>query len=224
MNVLRQALQYLEIERSFGIDQLPGVCPVTVTGIGGHGHASGRPDELARLTDECAACRNCPLCHTRTNVVFGVGNPRARLMFVGEAPGMDEDRQGEPFVGAAGQLLTRIVEAMGLKRSEVYIANCLKCRPPNNRNPLPEEIAVCTPFLMRQIRLIKPQVVCALGKFAAQTLLKTDESISRIRGRFFDFEGTRLMPTFHPAYLLRNPADKKLVWGDMRQIMKQLGL
>lgn len=143
-------------------------------------------------------------------------------MFVGEAPGYEEDQQGLPFVGAAGQLLTKIIEAMKLTREKVYIANCLKCRPPNNRSPLSTEIVLCKPFLLRQIQIIQPKVICALGKFAAQTLLETEEPISRLRGRFFDWKGTRLMPTFHPAYLLRNPADKKLVWEDMQQIMKEL--
>jgi len=143
-------------------------------------------------------------------------------MFVGEAPGFDEDRQGEPFVGAAGQLLTRIIEAIQLRREEVYIANILKCRPPNNRNPLPDEIALCRPYLDRQIELIRPRIICALGKFAAQTLLATDTPISRLRGRFHDYRGTPVMPTFHPAYLLRNPGGKRAVWEDMQQIQAAL--
>ncbi|MFQ5953013.1 MAG: uracil-DNA glycosylase [Candidatus Omnitrophota bacterium] len=169
-------------------------------------------------------CHRCPLAHTRTNVVFGEGNPKADLMFIGEAPGGEEDRQGRPFVGRAGQLLTKIIESIGLKREDVYIANILKCRPPGNRNPLPTEIATCSPYLERQIELIKPKVICALGKFAAQTLLNTETPISRLRGKFYDYHGTKLMPTYHPAYLLRNPGGKKDVWEDMKQVAKELGL
>jgi uracil-DNA glycosylase family 4 len=183
----------------------------------------GKISALAALSAQYHDCQMCPLSQTRTHVVFGAGNPDARLMFVGEAPGFDEDRQGLPFVGAAGQLLTKIIEAMKLTREEVYIANCLKCRPPGNRNPLPSEIAACGVILSKQIAIIQPKIICALGKFAAQTLLKTDEPISRLRGRFFDWDqGIRLMPTFHPAYLLRNPGDKKLVWQDMKMIMAEL--
>lgn len=145
-------------------------------------------------------------------------------MFVGEAPGFDEDQQGEPFVGAAGQLLTKIIEAMKLRREDVYIANCLKCRPPGNRNPLPSEILTCDPILKAQIDIIRPEVICALGKFAAQTLLATEEPISRLRGRFHERQGLKIMPTFHPAYLLRNPSDKKLAWEDVQKIMRELGI
>lgn len=145
-------------------------------------------------------------------------------MFVGEAPGYDEDQQGLPFVGAAGQLLTKMIEAMKFGRNDVYIANCLKCRPPGNRNPLPTEIVSCNPILMRQIEIIQPKVICALGKFAAQTLLQTQEPISRLRGRFHDWRGTRVMPTFHPAYLLRTPDDKKLAWEDLKLILQELGI
>jgi DNA polymerase len=156
--------------------------------------------------------------------VFGVGNPQARLVFVGEAPGRDEDLQGEPFVGDAGQLLTRIIQAMGLQRSEVYICNVLKCRPPGNRNPNPDEIEECHPFLLRQLNAIRPAAVVALGTFAAHILLGTKEPISKLRGQFHDYHGVPLMPTFHPAYLLRNPAMKKEVWQDMRQVMRLLGI
>jgi DNA polymerase len=162
-------------------------------------------------------CRRCKL-HTlgRKQIVFGVGNPDADLMFVGEAPGADEDQQGIPFVGRAGQLLTKIIEAIGLTREEVYIANVIKCRPPQNRNPEPDEVDTCEPFLFRQIDVIKPKVIVALGKFAAQTLLRTEEPISRLRGRVSDFRGAKLIPTFHPAYLLRNPSSKREVWEDMK--------
>src|SRR5712675_723243 len=168
-------------------------------------------------------CRRCKL-HTlgRKQIVFGVGNPHADLMFVGEAPGADEDQQGIPFVGRAGQLLTKIIEAIGLTRDDVYIANVIKCRPPQNRNPEPDEVDTCEPFLFRQIDVIKPKVITALGKFGAQTLLRTDAPISRLRGQVHDFRGARLIPTFHPAYLLRNPSSKREVWEDMKPVRKLL--
>jgi DNA polymerase len=150
--------------------------------------------------------------------VFGVGNPNADLMFVGEAPGADEDEQGEPFVGRAGQLLTKIIEAIGLRREDVYIANVIKCRPPANRNPEPDEVEQCQPFLFRQIDAIKPRVIVALGKFAAQSLLQTTDPITRVRGRTFTYRGATLIPTFHPAYLLRNPSAKREVWEDMKKV------
>jgi uracil-DNA glycosylase family 4 len=163
-------------------------------------------------------CRACPLHESRTNAVFGAGNEKARLVFVGEAPGADEDQQGQPFVGRAGQKLTQIIEAMGLSRPEVYITNVLKCRPPGNRNPLPEEVRACEPYLIEQLRLIKPKIVCALGTFAAQTLLRTDRRISSLRGRFHTYQGIKLMPTYHPAYILRNPGSKRDVWEDVKKI------
>jgi uracil-DNA glycosylase family 4 len=164
-------------------------------------------------------CSRCKL-HTlgRRQVVFGVGNPNADLMFVGEAPGADEDIQGEPFVGRAGQLLTKIIEAIELKREDVYIANVIKCRPPQNRNPEPDEVEQCEPFLFRQIETIKPKVIVALGKFAAQSLLKTTDPITRIRGREYKYRDAILMPTYHPAYLLRNPSSKREVWEDMKRV------
>jgi len=164
-------------------------------------------------------CRLCKL-HTlgRKQVVFGVGNPNADLMFVGEAPGADEDIQGEPFVGKAGQLLTKIIEAIGMQRSDVYIANVIKCRPPGNRNPEPDEVERCEPFLFRQIDIVQPKVIVALGKFAAQSLLRTTEPITRLRGREYKFRSAILMPTFHPAYLLRNPSSKREVWEDMKRV------
>jgi uracil-DNA glycosylase family 4 len=177
-------------------------------------------DLLAEIrTDIGPDCMRCKLCKLgRTQVVFGVGNPQAQLMFVGEAPGQDEDLQGEPFVGRAGQLLTKIIEAIGLSRSDVYIANVIKCRPPNNRNPEPDEVATCEPFLFRQIDAIKPKVIVALGTFAAQCLLKTTDSISRMRGRTFTYRGAQLIPTFHPAFLLRSPDRKRDVWEDMKKV------
>jgi DNA polymerase len=165
------------------------------------------------------ACNRCKLHGLgRKQIVFGVGNPTADLMFVGEAPGADEDEQGEPFVGRAGQLLTKIIEAIGLKREDVYIANVIKCRPPGNRNPEPDEVERCQPFLFRQIDAIKPKVIVALGKFAAQALLQTTEPITRIRGRESKYRGATLIPTFHPAYLLRNPSSKREVWEDMKKV------
>ena len=178
------------------------------------------PDTLHIIRVEIGPdCSRCKL-HTlgRKQVVFGVGNPDADLMFVGEAPGADEDIQGEPFVGRAGQLLTKIIEAIDLKREDVYIANVIKCRPPGNRNPEPDEVEQCQPFLFRQIDAIKPKVIVALGKFAAQCLLETDAPITRIRGREFDYRGAVLIPTFHPAYLLRNPSSKRDVWEDMKKV------
>jgi DNA polymerase len=176
---------------------------------------------LEDIRADLGDCRRCQLCRTRTHIVFGVGNPQARLMLVGEGPGQEEDRAGEPFVGAAGQLLNRIIEAIRLNRQDVYIANVVKCRPPGNRLPEPEEIATCCAFLRRQIRAIRPLFICALGSCAAQTLLNTPEAVSRLRGRFFDYEGIRVLPTFHPAYLLRNPEKKREVWEDMKLLMKE---
>jgi DNA polymerase len=175
---------------------------------------------LGVLKDEIGpACTRCKLCTLgRSTVVFGSGSPKARLMFVGEAPGEDEDRQGLPFVGRAGQLLTKIIEAIGLTREQVYIANVIKCRPPENRNPEPDEVAACSPFLFRQVELVAPHVIVALGKFAAQCLLQTTDPITRLRGREFEFHGRILIPTFHPAYLLRNPAAKREVWDDMKKV------
>jgi uracil-DNA glycosylase len=184
---------------------------------------SGPAAALAGVRTEIGDCTRCKL-HAlgRRQIVFGVGNPQADLMFVGEAPGADEDVQGEPFVGRAGQLLTKIIEAIGLTREDVYIANVIKCRPPGNRNPEPDEVAQCEPFLFKQIEIIKPKVIVALGKFAAQTLLRTLDPISRLRGRVFDYRGAKLIPTFHPAYLLRNPSSKREVWEDMKVVRSLL--
>lgn len=189
---------------------------------GPSGSSQGNAATLSAIREELGDCRRCGLGGLRRNLVFGEGNERAELVFVGEAPGEEEDRQGRPFVGRAGQLLTRIIEAMGLSRRDVYICNILKCRPPGNRNPGPDEIAACEPFLVRQIEAIRPRVICALGTFSARTLLKLPDPISRIRGRFYSYHGIRLMPTYHPAYLLRNPSFKKQVWEDVREIMKCL--
>ena len=178
---------------------------------------------LAALRAHIGDCTRCKL-HLlgRTQVVFGVGNPDANLMFVGEAPGRDEDLQGIPFIGRAGQLLTKIIESIGLRREDVYIANVIKCRPPENRNPEPDEVNTCEPFLFQQIDTIKPKVIVALGKFAAQALLRTLDPISRLRGRVYDYRGAKLIPTFHPAYLLRNPSSKREVWEDMKLVRSLL--
>jgi len=178
---------------------------------------------LEALRGELGDCRRCKLSPGRTQIVFGVGNPHAALMFVGEGPGRDEDLKGEPFVGRAGQLLTEIItKGMKLRREDVYIANVIKCRPPENRNPEPDEIAACQPFLQRQIEIINPKIVVALGLFAAQTLLGLRVSISRLRGHWYEYQGIKVMPTLHPAYLLRNPNDKKLVWEDIKMVLREL--
>jgi uracil-DNA glycosylase len=197
--------------------------PPQIPDSAGVGKAAVTLAGLGELREEMGDCQRCGLGRTRQRLVFGEGSAEAGLVFVGEAPGADEDAQGRPFVGRAGQLLDRIVSAMGLKREDVYICNILKCRPPGNRNPLPEEIARCEPFLIRQLQDLRPRVICALGTFAAQTLLKTDTPISLLRGRFHLYQGIPLMPTYHPAYLLRNPGAKKLVWEDVQLIMKRLG-
>jgi len=181
------------------------------------------PETLEEIRIDLGDCRRCGLSENRKNIVFGTGDPNARLVFVGEGPGYDEDQKGEPFVGAAGRLLTKIIEAIKYTRERVYICNIIKCRPPKNRNPLPNEIEACSPFLKRQIAAIKPDVICALGTFAAQTLLETKEPISKLKGRFHDYNGIRVLPTYHPAYLLRNPGKKRDVWEDMKKLMKALG-
>jgi DNA polymerase len=173
---------------------------------------------LKVVRDELGDCKRCKLAPSRTNLVYGVGNPDADLVFVGEAPGADEDAQGEPFVGKAGQLLTKMIEAMGYTRDDVYICNVLKCRPPGNRNPEPDEVASCEPFLKKQLAAIRPRMIVALGKFAAQCLLRDDTPITRLRGGFRSYEGIPLMPTLHPAYLLRDPSKKKLAWEDLKAV------
>ena len=184
-------------------------------------------ESLDKIRKHLGECQLCPLGKTRKNLVFGVGNPQARLVFVGEGPGADEDLKGEPFVGEAGQVLNRIITAMGLKREEIYICNVVKCRPPGNRDPQPDEIAACSPFLLRQIQSVNPEVVVTLGKFASHTLLGTKEPISRLRGKFRDYHGIPLMPTYHPSYLLRNKGDSGPfwdVWEDMVQVLRLLKL
>ena len=186
--------------------------------------ARSAAEALGAIRDDLGECTRCKLHgQGRRQIVFGVGSPSAELMFVGEAPGADEDAQGEPFVGRAGQLLTRMIEAMGFARHEVYIANVLKCRPPGNRNPEPDEIAQCEPFLFRQIASIEPKVIIALGAFAARTLLQTQDPISRLRGRVFSFRGAQLIPTFHPSFLLRSPGYKREAWDDLKKALALLG-
>jgi DNA polymerase len=181
-------------------------------------------EALTAIRADIGDCTRCKL-HTlgRRQVVFGVGSPTAELMFVGEAPGADEDLQGVPFVGRAGQLLTKMIEGMGFRRDDVYIANVIKCRPPENRNPDPDEVATCEPFLFRQIASIQPKVIVALGSFAAKTLLKTQSPISRLRGRVYEYHGARLVPTFHPSYLLRSPGQKREAWEDLKLALSLLG-
>ncbi|WP_075006228.1 uracil-DNA glycosylase [Stigmatella aurantiaca] len=192
----------------------PGALPGVVDGE--------RPtlDEIRRTLGDCQRCK---LCTGRKNIVFGVGNPRADLVFVGEGPGENEDLKGIPFVGAAGDLLTKMIQAMGFSRDDVYICNVVKCRPPGNRNPEPDEIASCEPFLRSQLLAIQPKVIVALGKFAAQTLLRDSTPITRLRGQWREYQGVKLMPTFHPAYLLRSPAEKRKAWEDLQQVMKIFG-
>ncbi len=188
------------------------------------GHKNSCPAEtLEDVRMDLGDCRRCKLSERRKNIVFGAGNPNARLVFVGEGPGHEEDKRGEPFVGAAGRLLTKIIEAMSFTREQVYICNIIKCRPPGNRNPMPDEIKACSPFLRRQISSIKPDFICALGTFAAQTLLETSVPISKLKGCFHDYIGIKVLPTYHPAYLLRNPGKKRDVWEDMQKLMKALG-
>jgi len=179
---------------------------------------------LQEIQRELGECRRCKLHRTRRNLVFGEGNEKATLMFIGEGPGYDEDVQGRPFVGKAGQLLTKIIQSIHLQREEVYITNIIKCRPPQNRNPDPDEIKSCHPFLLKQIDAIHPEIVCALGTFAAQTLLKTTAKITALRGKSFDRAGIKVIPTYHPAYLLRNPERKREVWEDMKQIYEFLSV
>ena len=210
---------YLEEQRAMGLEGWPKSSTVSPNSAPVAARAPAVPSPtLEDVREELGDCRRCKLHSSRTNIVFGTGSPEARLVFVGEGPGRDEDLQGMPFVGLAGQLLTKIIQAIQLSREEVYIANIIKCRPPGNRNPEPDEIRACEPFLIKQLGVIRPKLICALGTFAAQTLLKTEEKISLLRGRFHRYQGIPIMPTYHPAYLLRNPHFKKDVWEDMKKI------
>lgn len=208
------------------VRSLVGASPATVVAPEMFSRYPGleKTSDLNVLREFIGDCQRCKLAPTRTNLVFGVGNTEADLMFVGEAPGADEDARGEPFVGRAGQLLTDIIErGMGMARADVYICNVIKCRPPGNRNPELDEVASCEPFLFRQIELVRPEVIVGLGTFAVQALLKVKTPISKLRGKWHEVRGVRMMPTFHPAYLLRNPADKRLVWNDIQEVMRVLG-
>lgn len=209
---------YLEYLRGMGIETIP-VSGTKATVLSST--LSSLPTNVLTLEEirrELGECHRCKLHHTRRTLVFGEGNAKATLMFVGEGPGYDEDVQGKPFVGKAGQLLTKIIQSINLQREEVYITNIIKCRPPQNRNPEPDEIECCQPFLLKQIRAIQPNIICALGTFAAQTLLKTDAKITVLRGKFYELTGIKVLPTYHPAYLLRNPERKREVWEDMKKI------
>jgi uracil-DNA glycosylase family 4 len=216
LEIAGQVRSHLELQKSLGLESTEARWPAPAA------PAPVARTTLAQVREELGECTRCKLHAQRHTIVFGVGNPSARLVFVGEAPGADEDAQGEPFVGRAGQLLTKIIEAMGLRREDVYICNIIKCRPPNNRTPEADEILACSPFLLQQLRAIGPQFICALGGPASQTLLQTKEPISRLRGRFHDYHGIPLLPTFHPAFLLRNPAEKKTVWEDMKLLLRHM--
>ncbi len=217
---LAAARSQLEYLRDLGLETQPLAAPssTALTSAVVAMHAGG--ETLEDVRNDLGDCRRCGLAAARTQLVFGVGNPNARLLLVGEAPGREEDLQGEPFVGEAGRLLDRILLAMKMQREEVYICNVLKCRPPNNRDPLPEEVATCEVFLARQVAAVKPQVIVALGRFAVQSLLQTKTPISRLRGEWQSYQGVPLMPTYHPAYLLRNPEGKRDVWEDMKEVLR----
>jgi uracil-DNA glycosylase len=219
--IIADLKSYLEYLKGLGIESLP----VSEGGKKAKDNRSSLPSSplaLEEVRKELGDCRRCNLHKTRHTIVFGEGNPKAPLMFIGEGPGYDEDVQGRPFVGKAGQLLTKIIQSMGLQREDVYIANIVKCRPPQNRNPEPDEIEACHPFVLKQMAAIRPAIICALGTFAAQTLLKTKEKITALRGRVFDLDGIKVIPTYHPAFLLRNPERKRDVWEDMKRILELL--
>ena len=218
--IIGQLKTHMTVNQSFGLEPLR-LSPQAVAYLEG---GPVQPTSLEALREDIEDCRRCKLNRHRTNQVFGEGSPKARLVFVGEGPGRDEDLEGRPFVGEAGRLLTRIIKAMGLTRESVYICNAVKCRPPNNRDPEEDEIESCLPFLKRQIHLIQPGVICTLGRVAAQALLGQEFRITRERGKWHSFMDIPMMPTYHPAYLLRNPAAKREVWKDVQEIMRYLGL
>jgi len=220
--VLRRGLRaWLEDQEAFGIEDVP--VPRASEPAGGGAAVEDAAAALAAIAEEVASCTRCGLHATRTKAVPGQGNPAAEILFVGEAPGADEDRSGLAFVGRAGQLLTKMIKAMGFEREEVFIANVLKCRPPGNRDPRPEEAAACLPFLKRQIRLIRPGVIVALGAHAARNLLGTSESVGRMRGREHVYEGIPLVVTYHPSYLLRSPGEKRKAWDDLKRALRVIG-
>jgi len=224
--------EFVEYQRRLGLQWLEGTLPPPPTApvlpVTARPVAPTAPSEaprtltLTEIRQEMGDCRRCKLWKTRTHLVFGTGNPQARLMFIGEAPGAEEDQQGEPFVGAAGQLLNRLLERLGLKRAEVYITNVAKCRPPNNRNPDAEEIAACRPFLVQQIQAVRPRVIVTLGAVATHALLAAKASLNRLRGQWQQFQDIPVMPTFHPSYLLRVPQDRIKTWDDMQKVLARL--
>jgi DNA polymerase len=227
--LISQGRAVLEDLQNWGLDWIAAeaeedlpVCPVSQVGEPATPAFPCRAESLAEMAERLQGCMLCPLCEKRQKVVFGVGNPQAELVLVGEAPGREEDDQGFPFVGEAGRLLDRILFAMKLSRQDVYICNLIKCRPPNNRDPQPEEIAACEQFLKQQLQAIRPRLIVALGRFAAQTLLQSKDPISRLRGHWHAYQGVPVMPTYHPAFLLRNPAGKREVWEDMKQVLHRL--
>lgn len=220
LDIVKSVRAYIEAEKTCGINEM--LMPNAGALRAEKKKQALRPELLSALRNEVLNCKSCGLYKTRRNVVFGDGDSNAKLLFVGEAPGFDEDLQGLPFVGQAGKLLTKMIESIGLSRDSVYICNVLKCRPPGNRSPLPEEISVCREYLSKQIEIITPKVICCLGKYAAQVLLGTEESITNIRGKGYNHKGIHLIPTFHPAYLLRNPNSKRLVWEDLKRIKRIL--
>ncbi len=211
-------IQVLRFYEALGFDRLPLSLPET-----GAGSAEDKAEALERLRHTLGDCQRCKLSGGRTNIVFGEGNPAAEVMFIGEGPGRDEDVQGRPFVGEAGKLLTSLINKMGFERDEVYIGNIVKCRPRNNRDPEEDEIASCMPFIKGQAHIIRPKAIIVLGRIAAHTLLETNTPISRLRGKFTEFEGIPVMPTFHPAYLLRNKSEKLKVWEDALKVLRKLG-
>lgn len=223
--MLENTIEYLKQQRDEGVEgvHLSEDAMQKLTELSKPGKGASKEAAMAALREQMGDCCRCGIGNDRTNLVFGVGSADAELVFIGEAPGADEDRVGEPFVGRAGKLLTRMIEKMGFSRSEIYIANILKCRPPDNRDPLPDEIANCEGFLIKQLEIIQPKVIVTLGKYASQTLLRTTTTISRLRGRLSEYHGIKLMPTFHPSYLLRNQTKRWDVWEDMQAVLKLLG-
>jgi DNA polymerase len=224
LNELRETLaaarSQFEYLRDLGVESLKRCPPDGNRESQALPESAAGQESLEAIRRDLGDCQRCGLAGSRTRLVYGVGNPNARLVLVGEAPGREEDLRGEPFVGEAGRLLDRVLSAMGLQRNDVYICNVLKCRPPNNRDPLPEEIATCEAFLIRQIAAIRPQVIVGLGRFAVHSLLKTRVPIGQLRGEWQNYHGIPLMPTFHPAYLLRNPEGKREVWEDMKSVLR----
>ncbi|RME40523.1 MAG: uracil-DNA glycosylase [Deltaproteobacteria bacterium] len=223
-DLLAQARGLLTDYANLGIEHLPlpepGSLPAGEEADGAWCPAFA--ETLESIRQDLGDCQRCKLAQGRTQIVFGVGHPKARLVFVGEGPGREEDRKGEPFVGEAGQLLDRILAAMGLDRSQVYICNVVKCRPPNNRDPEDDEIAACEPFLLRQLKVIEPEIIVTLGRYASQTLLRDSSPMGRLRGQWHSYQGIPVMPTWHPAYLLRNPEKKRDVWEDMKMVLRRL--